>query len=1129
MPFDPVAFNKEAHEHITHDQLKNITAPHIDSFNALNFVYKKHHLGSEPLYIQNIPNILEKDSLLKRAIDDISKQSILDPNGNLIEFAITGFQWDKPHVPQKLVKVVEKRLFPNECRQRRITYKSSFKISLNLKVMDIEETMTLDMGEFPIMTGSHLCHLHQMNPTELIRHHEDLNEMGGTFIVNGNEKLIRLLIATKRNHPFGLMRPSFTNRGKLYTDKAIMIRSVKPDQTSLTNYLHYLSNGACNLRFHWLKAEYLIPVGVVLKALTGNSDFRIFKDIISDIDDSYVTSQIEQVLRDIKQFQGNTTVDYLQILGQRFKAVMNLPVCTDEEAGRIMIQRCVLCHLDNFEDKYNMLILMIKKLYALTTGACQPDDMDATQNHEVLLGGHLYGAIIKEQLEQNLLNIKIECNKLFKTTETSFSVIRKLIQKKGQLNIGKKLEYFLATGNLMSKSGLDQLALSGYTIVAEKLNFYRYLAHFRCIHRGQVFADSKSTSMRKLKPESFGFLCCVHTPDGAPCGLLTHLTHCCEIINFEVETLPIVQLLNSLGMSSKFVSNYNPICLDGKILGYASPDECKAFGNQLRIQKFKGNIPQSLEIGYIPSYQFPGLFLFTNMARMIRPVQYLIDDMPTDWVGPFEQVYIDILCVPDTDINSFLINDELVTIPTHKETTPVNMLSIVANMTPYSDYNQSPRNMYQCQMGKQTSGTPCLNLANRTDNKMYRLNTGQSPIVRPKMYDAYGLDDYPQGTNAVVAVISYTSYDMEDAMIINKFAHERGIGASTIYKTEFVDLNDKFKDGSYFFFNTSISHLDKDGLPFLNTLLKQGDALCSCINDSTHQIQTVKYKGMEDAYVDQVRLLGDGIHHCTQVQITLRIPRPTITGDKWSSRHGQKGVNSLKYPCVDLPFSESGMQPDIIINPNAFPSRMTIGMFVESMAGKAGALNGKYVDATPFQKQDMVETFGSQLLENGYNYFGNETMYSGITGEELEADIYIGVVYYQRLRHMVSDKYQVRTTGPVDRLTKQPIKGRKRSGGIRFGEMERDSLLAHGTSFMLQDRLLNCSDLTIVQFCQSCGSFLNVSVQSKSQYTGKLSCQTCDTDAHLCCISIPYVLKYFASELASMNIKMNFKVREAVY
>jgi DNA-directed RNA polymerase I subunit RPA2 len=242
-----------------------------------------------------------------------------------------------------------------------------------------------------------------------------------------------------------------------------------------------------------------------------------------------------------------------------------------------------------------------------------------------------------------------------------------------------------------------------------------------------------------------------------------------------------------------------------------------------------------------------------------------------------------------------------------------------------------------------------------------------------------------------------------------------------------------------------------------------------------------------------------------------------------------------------MPFTESGMTPDVIINPHAFPSRMTIGMFVESMAGKAGAMHGVCQDATPFQFTEddrAVDFFGEQLRKAGYNYYGNEPMYSGITGREMRVDIYIGVVYYQRLRHMVSDKYQVRTTGPIDNLTHQPVKGRKRAGGIRFGEMERDSLLAHGVSFCLQDRLMNCSDYSLAYVCKQCGSILSpISTPALSSSLAmtisgstvsprrRMTCRTCQHGKSIDVIALPYVFRYLATELLAMNIRLTLDIK----
>lgn len=240
------------------------------------------------------------------------------------------------------------------------------------------------------------------------------------------------------------------------------------------------------------------------------------------------------------------------------------------------------------------------------------------------------------------------------------------------------------------------------------------------------------------------------------------------------------------------------------------------------------------------------------------------------------------------------------------------------------------------------------------------------------------------------------------------------------------------------------------------------------------------FKDNESARIENVRLMGDEKDPShVSLGYTIRYSRNPVIGDKFSSRHGQKGVLSQLWPQVDMPFTESGMSPDIIINPHAFPSRMTIGMLIESLAGKGGALKGERIDVRPFEKyedDDIIDYFGKELVKQGYEYHGNETMYSGIQGVEMKMDIFIGLVYYQRLRHMVSDKSQARATGPYDALTHQPVKGRKKMGGIRLGEMERDSLLAHGAAFCLNDRLMKCSDYSEGYVCNKCGSILSTYV-----------------------------------------------------
>ncbi|KAK3310002.1 uncharacterized protein B0T15DRAFT_406720 [Chaetomium strumarium] len=1167
--------------------------PHIEAFNAL---------------FRNDG----KPGLLDHALAEIGTKTFLDgderaapASRNKLTIRYKSVTLQKSQVPPSNKFAKRREIFPAECRERHVSYRGKLTAVFEYRVNDGEpQEFARELGQMPIMVKSNKCHLENNPPALLVQRKEESEELGGYFIVNGIEKIIRLLLVNRRNFPLAIIRPSFTNRGPSYTPYGIIVRSVRPDETSQTNVLHYLNDGNVTFRFSWRKNEYLVPVMMVLKALVETNDREIFEGLVGPpnskgIENTFLTDRVELLLRTYKTYGLYTKTQTRAYLGEKFRVVLGVPdTMSDYEVGTEFLRKIVLVHLGSVDvtgeqdlDKFKMLLFICRKLYALVAGDCAVDNPDAVQNQEILLGGFLYGMVLKERLEE-LISVSLRAalrdylgrNPTVAFTSSTFAKDFPLaIFRRTNENIGNSLEYFLSTGNLQSPSGLDLQQTSGFTVVAEKLNFLRFISHFRMVHRGSFFAQLKTTTVRKLLPESWGFLCPVHTPDGAPCGLLNHLAHKCKIMTDSVDVSAVPGAAMELGVndySSAATTESVVVMLDGRIIGWCTPNGAKAVADTLRHWKVQGGhgIPVQLEIGYVPTSKggsYPGIYMSSRAARMVRPVKYLPLGKE-DFVGPHEQPYMSIACTE----GEVIPGDS-----THVEFDPTNILSILANMTPFSDFNQSPRNMYQCQMGKQTMGTPGTAIRYRTDNKMYRLQTGQTPIVRAPLHNTYGFDNFPNGTNAVVAVISYTGYDMDDAMIINKSAHERGFGHGTIYKTKKISLKDDtrtrtsktitkmfgFAPGSAVRASDR-EMLDADGLPYVGRLVREGDILCAWHTVSAdYSGQLInrdgithweRYKEAEDAFIEEVRVIGSdtGNEPLQTVSIKLRIPRSPVIGDKFSSRHGQKGVCSQKWPAVDMPFSESGIQPDVIINPHAFPSRMTIGMFVESLAGKAGALHGLAQDSTPFkfdEENTAADYFGHQLMKAGYNYHGNEPMYSGITGEEFACDIYIGVVYYQRLRHMVNDKYQVRTTGPVVPTTGQPIKGRKKGGGIRVGEMERDALLAHGTAFLLQDRLLNCSDYTKSWICRDCGSFLAVQPTvspfiGKRKQVGTVRCRNCamrldqiegldlmKLDGEIwedgqgvqwiggentTQVAVPGALKFLDVELAAMGVKLKYRV-----
>lgn len=1016
----------------------------------------------------------------------------------------------------------EPRLFPSECRLREISYTAPLVATIGRQIDNsVIERFKVNLGNFPIMVKSDFCHLSRLSHSESLKQGEDFHELGGYFIINGVEKLIRLLIMQKQNYPIAIFRPAFTNRGSLYTPLAVIIRCVRDDLFTQSVTLHYLSDGSCTVRFILRRGEIFVPAIVILKCFRDANDSDIYHKIVrGNFSANQTYARVEVLLRECSKYAVYNKEQALTFLGQKCKNVINPPsYLTDTEIGQLVINEYVFVHIDDDLEKFELLSHMIEKLYALAEGEITPENIDVLSSQEFLLPGHLCLNFIKEKLEDTMEKVKL---RFLKDSSHSSNKLRdleylqKIIQQ--HAGIGKKMEYLLATGNLISRTGLDLMQTSGFSIIADRINYSRYTSHFQSVHRGAYFTEMKISSVRKLHPESWGFLCPVHTPDGAPCGLLNHLSSRCRPLGRPLkytsrDFLQAIKDCFSFEPITEEISTFNkdsvPIMLDGKIVAYTvEPDHAERI---MRLLKIEGQLPKSIEIAYLPRKPFyAGIYLFTGQGRLVREVVH-VESGKIEWIGPLEQLNLKIACGA---------TDETAT---HKETTPLSMLSLLACCIPFPDHNQSPRNMYQCQMAKQTMGTSLFNYPFRADNKIYRLNTPQKPLVssKTKQVRKSGFDEYPSGTNAVVAVISYTGYDMEDAMIINKSAYERGFAHGYVYKTKFKEINSK--DVKCEFIGKELAKeslskgLDVDGLPFSGAKISAGQAEMLLYDTKKKSSKPVIYKDSEPASFDDIKLIAaDEAEY--KVSYKYRLLRNPIIGDKFSSRHGQKGVLSILWPQEDMPFTEEGITPDVIINPHAFPSRMTIGMLIESMAGKAGSMEGKFQESAAFQNFDKLQEFGTRLTKLGYNYYGSEKMYSGIFGNEMTADIYLGVVYYQRLRHMVADKYQARATGPVDILTQQPVKGRKKHGGIRLGEMERDSLLGHGGAFMLYDRLFKCSDESKGFLCPQCGSILSAfQIKNESSAT----CTVCQVPSQP--ISLPFVLRYLTNELAAMNIRLKFK------
>lgn len=471
-------------------------------------------------------------------------------------------------------------------------------------------------------------------------------------------------------------------------------------------------------------------------------------------------------------------------------------------------------------------------------------------------------------------------------------------------------------------------------------------------------------------------------------------------------------------------------------------------------------------------------------------------------------------------------------IVTHLEIEPFTVLGAVAGLIPYPHHNQSPRNTYQCAMGKQAIGAIAYNQFRRIDTLLYFMVYPQQPMVKTKTIELIEYDKLPAGQNATVAVMSYSGYDIEDALVLNKASLDRGFGRCQVVRKNTVQLKKYPNHTQDILAGMRVDENNKpifqhqalgpDGLGEVGSRIFNGQVFANkCVptnsGDSTlgaqqeqraaesHREAPAFYKGPEPSYIDQV-MMSVSDNDQALIKVLLRQTRRPELGDKFSSRHGQKGVCGIIVQQEDLPFNDSGISPDIIMNPHGFPSRMTVGKMIELISGKAGVLNGSLEYGTCFGGSKL-EDMSKILIEKGFSYSGKDMLYSGITGECLQAYIFFGPIYYQKLKHMVLDKMHARARGPRAVLTRQPTEGRSRDGGLRLGEMERDCVIAYGASQLLLERLMISSDAFEVDVCNKCG------LMGYNSW-----CTTCKSSENVIKMTIPYAAKLLFQELLSMNI-----------
>ncbi|MBU4501957.1 MAG: DNA-directed RNA polymerase subunit B [Nanoarchaeota archaeon] len=531
----------------------------------------------------------------------------------------------------------------------------------------------------------------------------------------------------------------------------------------------------------------------------------------------------------------------------------------------------------------------------------------------------------------------------------------------------------------------------------------------------------------------------------------------------------------------------------------------------------------------------PLIIVENGASKLTQEHLKRLEKNETTWDNLIEEGIIEYVDAAEEEDTFIALYDEDITPEhTHLEIDPNIILGITTSLVPYSNYGQSSRLNRGSKGQKQALGLYVANFLTRMDTDVSILQNPHRPLVRTYMYDILGLEKHPSGQNLVIALMSYQGQNMQDGIILNKGSIDRGLARSTYYRpysvgelrysgglTDEIGLPDKEVKG--FRTEKEYKYLEDDGIAYPGASLKEDDVIIGktspprflgdleefSIAANVRRESSVTVRHGEEGIVDMV-IVTENEEGNKLVKVRMRDQRIPEVGDKFASRHGQKGVVGAIVPQADMPFSVSGIVPDIIFSPHSIPSRMTISHLIEALAGKVGALRGKHVDSTAFDSEPE-EGLRKQLLEMGFREDGKEKFYNGITGEEFEATIFVGNMYYQKLKHMVANKLHARASGRIQLLTRQPIEGRSKGGGLRLGEMEKDCFVAHGASLLLKERF--DSDKTIVYICETCGMFAIY-----DSYKNRKFCPRCGANAEISPIEISYAFKLLLDEIRSLGV-----------
>lgn len=1091
---------------------KSLVRQHIDSFN-----YFIEH---------DIRSIMEANNIVDSDIDHTFYLKYLNI---------------RVGAPSVADNMIETHAFPLECRNRNLTYSANIYVDVEyVRNKQVVTKRDLCMGRIPIMLRSSRCLLAD-SATDCIESMSTRNKRirdsqecfldnGGYFIIQGIERVILIQEQLSKNRIILEEGP----RGVFAS-----VTSSSIEHKSKTNLL--IKNDCFYVQSTSFTEE--VPAIVLIKAMGMVSDQDICevvgKELFGILSASFEDVISKKIFREVQA----------QLYLARFAKIR--PENDKLEEIRLILSEKILPNIPcdiTMRSKAIYVCLMIRRLAMAKAGILQPDDKDFLGNKRFELAGQLLSILFEDTFKKFNFEFKRSIDKILSKRSRTSEFDALTFFNLQTSSITSSLNRAISTGNWnlkrfrMERSGVSSI-ITRYSYICALGMMTKINSHFE--------KTRKVSGPRSLHTSSWGMLCPADTPEGESCGLVKNLALLAEIttdsdcgvisriledygvrridqcfgkefyycnnhlvyINggiFGITTQPriLVAMLKKVrrsGGMDRFISIYindaeKSVLIstdNGRIcrpLIIVDQDKLRTAGHlidRLRVRNAQDNFAKKRDFDSERALlQHLGIY-FDSEAIRYKSFSDLIRDGKIEYLDVNEENNCNIAFMP-SDINEDT---------THIEISEFTILGYVAGLVPFPHHNQSPRNTYQCAMGKQAVGHIATNVKKRFDSSILQLNYTHRPIAASKTLDIIRYNQIPSGFNAMIAVMSFSGYDIEDAIILNQGSVDRGMARVEVYKTSTVVLK-KFGNGQ-------TERLVGAGIVSPGTPVCDGTVIVDKMSPMANSLTSCRHKG-HPAYVDKAMITKSEDE--VIIKVVTRESRVPEIGDKFSSRHGQKGVVGLVVPQIDMPFNEHGLNPDIIMNPHGFPSRMTIGKMIELVSGKAAVMEGEYADATSF-KDNEVQEVCETLVRHGYSYSGKDIFTSGTTGEQFEAYIFYGPVFYQRLKHMVADKMHCRARGPRAILTRQPTEGRSNDGGLRLGEMERDCLIGYGASGLLNERLMLSSDVFEAFVCKDCGII---------SYKG---CCTMCKRSNPVPIKIPYACKLLFQELMSMNILPKIELR----